>query len=44
LDDSGKTITASDFRKSRQKALAEELVKPNIRHTEVPKENSYLWP
>jgi len=27
-DNSGRTITASDFRKTRQKALAEELVKP----------------
>jgi len=28
LDDSGRNITASDFRKPRQQALAEELLKP----------------
>jgi hypothetical protein len=28
LNDLGRTITASDFRKTRQKALAEELIKP----------------
>jgi hypothetical protein len=28
MDETGRTITASDFRKTRQKALAEELIKP----------------
>ena len=28
VDDSGRTITAPDFRKNRQKALAQELLKP----------------
>jgi hypothetical protein len=29
MDATGRTITASDFRKTRQKALAEELIKPS---------------
>ena len=28
MNETGRTITASDFRKTRQKALAEELIKP----------------
>jgi hypothetical protein len=28
VDDSGRTITDSEFRKNRQKALAQELLKP----------------
>ena len=28
MDETGRTITASDFGKTRQKALAEELIKP----------------